>query len=334
MSVLTHTSPVWADRASIAASLSTTNVWPIANGGITSFEIFPFASRAATQFATFFSFWSMNWEASASGHRTRASFTVNVLLISWLPPTYAEPSTFKSWSISTPALNWAEEPTHNVPCIVVSHQIWVLPTRVVFHSTLVSHQILASPVTARSSPAFNDFWVSTLSVAVTFPVTSTQLPIVAFHETFSFPQIVASPVAEIFPSIVVSHPILVAHQISAVPVAEMLPVISVFPQIVVAPQISAVPVAEKFHSTEVFQVIEVAQSIDVSPVTSSPQFTVCFHVTSWVHPIEEFPSTSELPNTFEFWFTVRLHVIVTSHKYQARAEKSHSISVPFDRVKM
>lgn len=33
-------------------------------------------------------------------------------------------------------------------------------------------------------------------------------------------------------------------------------------------------------------------------------------------------------------FTVRLPVIVTSHKYQARAEKSHSISVPFDSVKM
>ena len=27
-------------------------------------------------------------------------------------------------------------------------------------------------------------------------------------------------------------------------------------------------------------------------------------------------------------------MIVTSHKYQARAEKSHSISVPFDSVKM
>ncbi len=60
MSVLTQMSPVCASSASIAASVDTTNVCPIANGGITSFDIFPLASNAATPFATFFSFWSMN----------------------------------------------------------------------------------------------------------------------------------------------------------------------------------------------------------------------------------------------------------------------------------
>ena len=53
-------SPVCAVNANIAASLDTTNVCPIANGGITSFDIFPLASNAATQFAWFFSFCRMN----------------------------------------------------------------------------------------------------------------------------------------------------------------------------------------------------------------------------------------------------------------------------------
>ena len=60
ISVLTHISQVCAVNASIAASLDTTNVCPIASGGITSFDIFQLASSAATQFATFFSLCSMN----------------------------------------------------------------------------------------------------------------------------------------------------------------------------------------------------------------------------------------------------------------------------------
>ena len=78
MSVLTHTSPLCAVNASMSASLDTTKVSPIASGGRTESDIFPFASKAATPFATFFSFCSMNWLASAPGQSTNASFTVNV----------------------------------------------------------------------------------------------------------------------------------------------------------------------------------------------------------------------------------------------------------------
>lgn len=77
ISVLTHTSHVCAVRANCAASLSTTKVCHIANGGNTSFDTFPLESSAATHHATFFSACSMNCGADAAGHRVNVSFTVN-----------------------------------------------------------------------------------------------------------------------------------------------------------------------------------------------------------------------------------------------------------------
>lgn len=56
ISVLIALSHVSAVNASIAASLSTTNVCPIASGGSTESSSFPDAFNAATPFATFFSF--------------------------------------------------------------------------------------------------------------------------------------------------------------------------------------------------------------------------------------------------------------------------------------
>ena len=77
MSVLTHTSPLCAVNASMSASLDTTKVSPIANGGRTESDIFPFASKAATPFATFFSVCSMNCGAVAFGPSSSSSFTVS-----------------------------------------------------------------------------------------------------------------------------------------------------------------------------------------------------------------------------------------------------------------
>lgn len=77
MSVLIALSHVSAVNASIAASLSTTKVCPIASGGNTESSIFQDAFNAATPFATFFSACSMNCGAVASCHRVKVSFTVN-----------------------------------------------------------------------------------------------------------------------------------------------------------------------------------------------------------------------------------------------------------------
>ena len=77
ISVLIALSHVSAVNASIAASLSTTKVCPIASGGNTESSIFQDAFNAATPFATFFSACSMNCGAVASGHRVKVSFTVN-----------------------------------------------------------------------------------------------------------------------------------------------------------------------------------------------------------------------------------------------------------------
>lgn len=77
ISVLIALSHVSAVNASIAASLSTTKVCPIAKGGNTESSIFQDAFNAATPFATFFSACSMNCGAAAFGHRINSSFTIN-----------------------------------------------------------------------------------------------------------------------------------------------------------------------------------------------------------------------------------------------------------------
>jgi hypothetical protein len=76
ISVLIALSHVSAVNASIAVSLSTTKVCPIASGGNTESSIFQDAFNAATPFATFFSACNMNCGAAAFGHRIKSSFTV------------------------------------------------------------------------------------------------------------------------------------------------------------------------------------------------------------------------------------------------------------------
>jgi hypothetical protein len=77
ISVLIALSHVSAVSASIAASLATTKVCPIAKGGNTESSIFQDAFNAATPFATFFSACSMNCGAVAFGQSTKELFTVS-----------------------------------------------------------------------------------------------------------------------------------------------------------------------------------------------------------------------------------------------------------------
>lgn len=77
ISVLIALSHVCAVSASMFASLSTTNVCPIASGGRTESDSLPEAFNAATPFATFFSSCSMNCGAVAPDHNVNVSFTVN-----------------------------------------------------------------------------------------------------------------------------------------------------------------------------------------------------------------------------------------------------------------
>lgn len=137
-----------------------------------------------------------------------------------------------------------------------------------------------------------------------------------------------SPVADIVPVTLVFHPIVVSHAIFAVHVASMFPSMFVFPPIVVAPPITAVHVASMFPVTVSLPVIVVFHVISVAHEIVTASLSSVVPVTSRFHPTVAF-SVTDIP-----FCTVKFPVIVTSHKYQANAEKSPLISVPLDNTKV
>lgn len=99
---------------------------------------------------------------------------------------------------------------------------------------------------------------------------------------------------------------------------------------VVAPAVN-VHVIVSFHATDMFA--PAVMSHVVSIVVDS---TACVSTSARV----DLPATcrvqsiSAFHDVFRFSFTVKSPVIVTSHKYQAKAEKSPLISVPLDNTKV
>lgn len=140
MSVLIHKSPVCAVNASMFASLSTTNVSPIASGGRTDSDIFQLAFNAATPFGWFFSSCSMNCGADAFGHNTNWLFTVRSSPTVALHPIFCEPSTFKSISISTDFLKFEASSTVRV------HESLVFHVAVRVQSNIALFQLISAPL--------------------------------------------------------------------------------------------------------------------------------------------------------------------------------------------